>query len=97
MMCKEKLVLFACALACANFLSACATVPAPKIVTREVLTPVPVRCIDPALIPAEPGAIALPSDARLAADTAASQALKLRGWGRQLMALISPCTIEGTN
>jgi len=73
-------------------LSACATVPEPKIVTKEVKIAVPVRCIDPVLIPIEPGTILLPADARAAADLAAAKALELRGWGRALVALMGPCT-----
>jgi len=73
-------------------LSACAT-PAPQIVTKTVEIPVPTACVDKSLIPAEPEAVALPlSDARLAADIAASQALKYHAWGRELLALIGPCT-----
>jgi hypothetical protein len=76
-------------------LSACATpnCPPPKIETREVLKePVAVACIDASAIPAEPNMVALPLDARLAADLAASQAKDLRVWGRSLLALIGPCT-----
>lgn len=75
-------------------LASCATMPPvePKIETREVRVPVPTRCIDPALVPAEPGTVTLPIDARLAADLAASQAKELRAWGRKLLAIIGPCT-----
>lgn len=76
-------------------LSGCATVPPaePRIITQVVKEPVAVACIDKSLIPAEPEAVALPlSDARLAADIAASQALKYHAWGRELFALIQPCT-----
>lgn len=75
-------------------LSACTTpnCPPPKIETREVLTPVAVACIDASAIPAEPGTVILPLDARPAADLAASQAKDLRVWGRSLLALIGPCT-----
>jgi hypothetical protein len=73
-------------------LASCAT-PAPQIVTKEVKVPVPTACVDKSLIPAEPEAVALSlSDARLAADIAASQALKYHAWGRELLALIGPCT-----
>lgn len=75
-------------------LNGCSSItPTPQIVTKEVRVPVPVACIDKALIPAEPDAVALPlTDARLAADIAASQALKYHAWGRELFALIQPCT-----
>ena len=73
-------------------LTSCAT-PAPQIITKEIKEPVPVACVDKSLIPAEPDAVALPlNDARLAADIAASQALKYHAWGRELLALIGPCT-----
>jgi hypothetical protein len=76
-------------------LTSCApNCPPPKVVTQTVLTPVAVRCIDPAILPAEPPTITLPIDARLAADLAASQAKDLRKWGRELQAIIGPCTID---
>ena len=74
-------------------LASCApTCPPPKVVTQVVKEPVAVACIDASTIPAEPGTLVLPSDARLAADIAASQAKELRAWGRELAALIGPCT-----
>lgn len=74
-------------------LSSCAqNCPPPKVVTQVVKEPVAVACIDPASIPPEPGTVALPIDARLAADLAASKAKDLRVWGRKLMGLIGPCT-----
>jgi len=74
-------------------LASCApNCPPPKVVTQVVKEPVAVACVDPALIPAEPGTVSLPLDARLAADLAASQAKDLRVWGRKLMAVIGPCT-----
>lgn len=78
----------------AVLLASCATVPPPesKVVTKNIYVPVPVKCVDPASIPPEPGTVAMPIDARLAADLAASQARDLRKWGRGLMALIGPCT-----
>ena len=66
--------------------------PPPKVVTQVVKEPVAVACIDASAIPPEPGTVALPLDARLAADLAASQAKDLRVWGRKLVALIGPCT-----
>ena len=75
-------------------LASCATTPAPRIVTKEVRVPVAVACVDKSLLPAMPGAVALPlTDARKAADIAASQALKYKSWGMELYALIVPaCT-----
>ena len=84
---KRLVILAACALA------GCATTPAPKIVTRDVFIPTPVRCVDPAKIPSEPAETALSIDARQAADQASRQAKLLRAWGRELRALIVPaCT-----
>lgn len=74
-------------------LSACApNCPPPKVQIQVEKVPIATRCIDPALLPPEPATIAMPIDARLAADLAASQAKDLRKWGRALMALIGPCT-----
>lgn len=72
-------------------LTACAT-PAPQIVTKEVRIPVAIACVDRTAIPVEPVSVALPLDARLAADIAAAQALSYKAWGRSLYALIQPCT-----
>ena len=75
-------------------LSACAT-PAPRVETVSVNIPVPVRCVDPASVPAEPAKTGtLPADARAAADTLGAKVLELRGWGRELLALIGPCETE---
>lgn len=84
----RKIVILALALA------SCATPPAPQIVTKEVKVPVPVACVDKALIPPEPEAVLLPlADARQAADIAAAQALKYKAYARELYALIVPaCT-----
>ena len=75
-------------------LTSCATPPTPQIVTREVKVPVAVPCVDKAAIPPEPATVAIPlTDARQAADIAASQALKYHSWGKELYALIVPaCT-----
>ncbi len=76
-------------------LAGCATAPAPKIETQVVKEPVPVRCVDPAKVPVEPAKTgALPSDARAAADTLAAKVLELRGYGRELIALIGPCEVD---
>jgi hypothetical protein len=63
-----------------------ASCPPPKIETREVLTPVAVRCIDPSLVKAEPPTIQLSADARIAADQAAGQAVTLRAYVHELLA-----------
>jgi len=73
-------------------LSACAT-PAVRVETPVVQVPVPVACVDPSKVPAEPAKTgALPSDARAAADMLGAKVLELRGYGRELIALIRPCT-----
>jgi len=71
-------------------LAGCATAQ-PKIQIQRVNVPVPVACIDRASIPPEPAKVTLPDDARDAADVAIAQAMTLRGWGHELMALINPC------
>jgi hypothetical protein len=75
-------------------LASCSSLPAPEpqIVTKPVYVPVAVKCIDASAVPLEPGTVALPLDARLAADIAASKTKDLRVWGRNLLALIGPCT-----
>jgi len=79
-------------------LASCATPPAPRIVTKEVKVPIAVACVDKSLLPEMPGAVAIPlTDARKAADIAASQALKYKAWGMELYALIVPaCTKENS-
>ena len=75
-------------------LTSCASVPEPRIITKEVKIPISAPCVDSTAIPSEPQEVTLPlTDARQAADIAASQALKYHSWGRELYALIVPaCT-----
>ena len=69
----------------------CAT-PAIRTETVTVKVPVPVACVDKSKIPDEPARTgALDRDARRAADTLAAKVLELRGYGRELVALIGPC------
>jgi hypothetical protein len=80
----------------ALLLAACgATTPPPAVELRTVTVdrPVPVRCIDPASIPAEPKKIAgsLTGDARRDLDRVAASALELRSWGRSLRAMMEAC------
>ena len=73
-------------------LSACATTPAIRVQTVEVLKPVITPCVKKAQIPAEPAAAgSLPPDARQAADLLGAKVLELRGYGRKLSALLSAC------
>ena len=73
-------------------LSACAT-PAVRVETQIVKVPTPVACVDRSKMPSEPAPTgALDRDARKAADTLAAKVLELRGYGRELVALITPCT-----
>ena len=62
-----------------------------------VPTPVPVPCVDPAQVPAEPPQIgdSLNGDAVHDLGIVAPSALELRKWGRTLRALIVPgCTTK---
>lgn len=68
------------------------TCPPPKVVTQVVKEPVAVACIDPASVKPEPGTIQLSADARIAADQAAGQAITLRAYIHELLALMEPCT-----
>lgn len=81
----------------ALLLSACAgrtDPPAVQIVTQEVKVPVPVRCVDPSAVPGEPVQVGsrLNGNARHDADILGASAIQLRQWGRELRALITPCT-----
>lgn len=68
----------------------------PAIEVRTVPVPTPVPCIEASQIPAEPAQVGdrLTGDAVTDFGIVAPNALELRKWGRELMALISPgCTI----
>jgi hypothetical protein len=68
----------------------------PGIDVRTVKVPTPVRCVDPAKVPAEPAQVGdqLNGDAVHDLGIVAPSALELRKWGRSLRALIIPgCTI----
>ena len=76
-------------------LSACASNPAIKVQTVEVLKPVPVSCVKRADIPAEPAATGPhPPDARQAADLLGSKVLELRSWGHRQAALLQACVVD---
>lgn len=83
-------------IAVAFALAGCATTQEPAIEVRtvEVLKPVPVACVDPESVPSEPGKVGdrLNGNAAHDADLLAGSAIDLRQWGRELMALIRPCT-----
>lgn len=67
--------------------------PAVEIRTVEVKVPVPVACVDSKSVPAEPEKVGgrLNGQAAHDADLLAGSAVKLRQWGRELRALITPC------
>ena len=77
----------------AFWLSACATTQPVGIEVRTVEVPVPVACVDPATIPAEPPKIGnqLTGDARVDLLIVAESALGLRKWGQELNALLAGC------
>lgn len=67
----------------------------PGIEVRTVKVPTPVRCVNPADVPAEPAQVGdqLNGDAVHDLGIVAPSALDLRKWGRSLRALIVPgCT-----
>jgi hypothetical protein len=82
----------------------CATNAAPGIEVRtvEVVRPVPVACVDPAQIPAEPPTIESARgkgwqravDAAQAADLLAASAIELRGALRVARALLIGCAAQ---
>jgi hypothetical protein len=73
-------------------LSACQTTQ-PGIEVREVEVPVPVRCVDPADVPAEPPRIGdeLTGNAVVDLSIVAASALELRKWGQEMAALLRGC------
>lgn len=76
----------------------CAHAPeTPEI--REVLVPTPVRCVDPAEIPAEPPTVGhrFNGDAKHDLQILAPSARALRQWGQDLRALIEACVIQDTS
>ena len=88
---------FTIALICIAMLGGCATTqtePAIEVRVQEVKVPVPVACVDKKSIPGEPGKVGrkLNGNAAHDADILAGSAIDLRQWGRELMALIRPCT-----
>lgn len=80
-----------------GLLSACATTPttpAVEIRTVTVEKPVPVACVDRSAVPAEPAKVGgrLNGQAAHDVDVLAASTIQLRQWGRELRALITPCT-----
>lgn len=76
-------------------LAACSHDQQPGVEVRTVEVPTPVRCVDPADVPAEPEQVGdqLNGDAVHDLGIVAPSALELRKWGRSLRALIVPgCT-----
>jgi hypothetical protein len=78
-------------------LSACArpAVPPPAVEVRTVTVdrPVAVPCVRKSDIPAEPAKIGdrLTGDARRDLDLVSASALRLRAWGRQMVAVLTGC------
>ena len=77
------------ALLAAMALAGCAQKPE----IREVPVPTPVRCVDPARIPAEPPLVAerFNGNARHDLGILAESARDLREWGQEMRALLEPC------
>jgi hypothetical protein len=65
-----------------------------QIRTVEVKVPVPTACIDAKDVPNEPAKVGdrLNGQAARDLDITAGSAILLRQWGRELRALITPCT-----
>ena len=68
--------------------------PAIEVRTITVDRPIPVACVDPKAIPAEPEMVGdeLTGDAAHDADILAASAIGLRLYAQMLRALIEPCT-----
>jgi hypothetical protein len=86
----------ACVSSLALLLSACAGAtppPAVEIRTVTVTKPVAVACVKAADLPAEPEKVAgkLTGDARRDLDITAASAMRLRSWGRSLVAILGGC------
>lgn len=74
-------------------LAACATIPEPRIVTKEVLVPVSQPCIRKSDIPVEPKPIgALPANASQAADLLAAKLIDYKAGWKEMLAIVGPCT-----
>jgi hypothetical protein len=73
-------------------LSACQTTT-PAIEVREVEVPVPVRCVDPEQVPAEPPRVGDQLTGRAVEDLliVSESALLLRKWGQEMAALLRGC------
>ena len=60
---------------------------------REIPVPTPVKCVDPSAIPAEPPRVSerFNGNARHDLEVLAPNAVALREWGRELLALLEQC------
>ena len=78
-------------------LSACAQTPPPAIEVRTVTVEVPIAtsCVRAADIPTEPATISdkLTGNASADLNTVAASAVRLRAWGRTLVALLGACVL----
>jgi hypothetical protein len=65
----------------------------PPVEVREVPVPVPVTCVDPSAIPAEPPRVAqrFTGNARRDLEILAESAQALRRWGREMRSLLEMC------
>lgn len=81
-------------------LAGCAATPkpcppsVPQIQVQKEPVPVPVACLNPADVPSEPSATKLTGDARNDADLLGAKVSDLRLWGRQLVAMMTPCEAD---
>ena len=76
-------------------LAGCAQTPPPVVQAKvvQVDVPIPVRCIDPAKVPAPVPPADLSGEVQHDVSVLAKTDLALRSSVDQLMALVSPCTI----
>lgn len=65
----------------------------PEVEIREVPVPMPVKCVDPSAIPAEPPTVAqrFNGNARHDLEILAGNALALRAWGQEMLVLLEQC------
>jgi hypothetical protein len=81
----------------ALLLCACGPKAPIAVEVRTVEVPVPVACVDPASIPAEPPKVGSQLTGNPVVDilVLAESALELRRWGQEQNALLQGCVSEG--